>query len=302
MTLRNDVLDAYVLDVMRRLPAAERDDIGMELRELLHDTLAERAASSGREAGDAMVLGVLAEFGAPEDVATRYLPPGRVIIPAGQTRSFAIVALVGVAVQWALTLPGVFRGESLSAWWFSGGLGALWWPGFLVVMALLAMPFRRAASTTRPPAARTLDPERIHRGATAFGLAWVVIGVGVMVALPWMVPQLPGVLPQVLAFDADFLHTRALLALPLWLADIALLAHVWRRGRWSPWARRLESIGTLAWIALLAWWVAAGRLFVAPATDQGARAALVLLLALLAFTLLHGLYRQRLRIRVPAMR
>ena len=303
MTQRNDVMDAYVREVMRRLPASRRDDIGMELRELLHDTLAERVATAGREADDAMVLDVLAAFGTPTEVAARYQPPGWVIIPATQTRSFAVLALAGVAVQWALSVPAVIRGEvPVAAWWFSGGLGALWWPGFLTVIALVAMPWRHRAVTAQAPSARALDPERVHRGAVGFGLVWMVIGVGTMVALPWLVPHLPGVLPQVLAFDATFLHTRAPVALLLWAADITVLLYVWRRGRRSPWARRFEVIGTVAWMAVLSWWMAAGRMFEAPATDAGARGALALLLVVLAITLLYTLYRQRIQIRMPLAR
>ena len=43
----------------------------------------------------------------------------------------------------------------------------------------------------------TVDPDRVHRGALAFGLAWFAIGVALMVCLPWIVGRLPGVLPQV---------------------------------------------------------------------------------------------------------
>jgi hypothetical protein len=107
----NDVIEAYVLDVMRRVPSKDRQDIGLELRGLLAEMLAERAAEGAKPANEAMALAMVRSFGAPADVAARYAVPGLVIIPAAQTRSFAVLALAGFGLQWALTLPQVFQGQ-----------------------------------------------------------------------------------------------------------------------------------------------------------------------------------------------
>lgn len=50
----DDVIEAFVRDVMRKVPAKDRNDIGLELRGLLADMLADRAQREGRAADDAM--------------------------------------------------------------------------------------------------------------------------------------------------------------------------------------------------------------------------------------------------------
>src|SRR5690606_26021239 len=159
----NDVIRTYVAEVMRRLPGRERQEVGLELHGLLGEMLADRAQSAGTPADDAMVLAMLREFGTPAQVAERYHPAGAVVIPAMQTRSFALFAFGGVALQWGLTLPRVFGGDQpLVAWWFSAGLGALWWPGLMVMSALVAALIRSHGwqPAWRP---RMVDPERVNR-------------------------------------------------------------------------------------------------------------------------------------------
>lgn len=287
----NDVIDAYVADVMRRVPGKDRDGIGLELRGLLGEMLADRAQSEGRVADDPMVLAVLREFGTPAEVAARYRPPGTVIIPAEQTRSFALVSIGGIALQWALTLPQVEHAGALGGWWLTWGLGALWWPGFMVMCALVGAGLRRFGWYRAKWQPRVVDPERVSRAALGFGLAWFAIGVAVVVALPWVAPALPGPLPQVFAFDPEFLRVRAPWALLLWLGSFATLALVFYRGRQSRLTRRLELGLSLAWVALLAWWLAAGPMFVADATDAGARGAIGLVIAIVVVDLLVKLRR-----------
>ncbi len=72
----NDVIESYVVDVMRRVPAKDRNEVGLELRGLLTEMLDDHAQTAGRAADDAMVLGVLREFGTPAEIAARYRPPG----------------------------------------------------------------------------------------------------------------------------------------------------------------------------------------------------------------------------------
>ena len=42
------LIEAYVVDVMRRLPRKQRNDVGFELRALLTESLRGRAADTGR--------------------------------------------------------------------------------------------------------------------------------------------------------------------------------------------------------------------------------------------------------------
>lgn len=293
----NDVIQTYVAEVMRRLPGRERQEIGLELHGLLGEMLADRAASAGAPADDAMVLAMLREFGTPAQVAERYHPAGTVIIPAVQTRSFALFAFGGVALQWALTLPRVFGGgQPLVAWWFSAGLGALWWPGLMVMSALVAALVRTRGwqPAWRP---RMVDPDRVNRPVMLFGLVWFALGVALMVSLPWIAPMLPGPLPQVFAFDDGFLSRRAWPVLLLWSGTFALQLAAYVQGRWSTLTLRLSMLFSLAWVALLAWWIAAGGMFQARATDDGARGALGLVVLIIVIDLAYRLYRAR-----PSMR
>ena len=52
-------------------------------------------------------MDLLAAFGRPQDVADRYRPAGFTVIRPADAPSFAWIALGGVALQWAITLPAV---------------------------------------------------------------------------------------------------------------------------------------------------------------------------------------------------
>lgn len=294
----SDVIDSYVADVTRRVGGRERNEIGLELRGLLTEMLAERAAETGRPADDEMVLAMLKEFGAPAEIAARYRSPGMVIIPAEQTKSFALLSIAGVGLQWALTLPQVFAGQSLTAWWLSWGLGAFWWPGLMAMLALIAAGLGqiRSAPAWRP---RNVDPERIVRARWIFGLVWFAIGAAFMTALPWLARLAPEPLSSVFAFDPEFLRQRAPWVLLLWAAAFAVRAMVLSKGRWSVTTKRLDAGVNLAFVALLGWWLAVGDMFQAPATDDGARSGLTLVIVLILLDMAYKLYRQRASIRAP---
>jgi hypothetical protein len=295
----NDVIEAYVVDVMRRLPAKDRNDIGFELRELLKEMLGERAQTEGLAADDGMVLTMLRDFGTPAEVAARYRSPGLVIIPEDGTRSFALLSIAGVGLQWALTLPRVFDGEPLAVWWLTSGLGSLWWPGLLVMIALAAACIRQVRPIESAWRPRTLDPERISRRALALGLSWFAIGAVVMICLPLLVRSMPDPLPRIFAFDPDFLRRRAPLALLMWVASFAILAVAFSKGRWSPTLWRLQTALNLAWLALLSWWLATGDIFRVESTDGGAKLGIAFIMALIAMDLIYKVYRRRVRIGVP---
>jgi hypothetical protein len=294
----NDVIDSYVEDVMRRVPAKDRDDVGLELRGLLAEMLEDKAATEGALPDDSMVLAMLRDFGTPADIAARYQPSSDfVIIPAGQSRRFAILALGGVALQWALTLPSVFNGSlHATKWWFTWGLGSLWWPGFLVTMAMIAAFVGQLRRTDVQPRASTLDSDRISRKGMAFGLVGGVLGAALMIALPWLGSSLPGPLPQVFAFDPSFLRDRAPPVLVLWLGVFATQVAVMAKGRWTPRLRALGIAFGAGFIALLCWWISDGAIVLAKPTNDGARAALVLVLAIVVIDVAVQLYRQRTRL------
>lgn len=288
----NDVIETYVSDVMARVPGRERDDIGLELRGLLTDMLAERAATGGHPPDDAMVLAMLRDFGTPADVAARYRVPTGIAIPSEQVRKFVVLSLIGIGLQWALTLPRVFQGQPIVAWWFGWGLGAFWWPGFLALMGLLEIGVRQLGWFKLAWRPRTVDSERVNRGAMAFGIAGGVVGAAAVAALPFVAAHLPGVLPQVSAFDPGFLRVRAWPVLVLWLAMFANMGVVLRQGRWSSATRWVSIVVGLGFVALFAWWLAGGVMFQAPATNAGARGGIALLAAFIVWGLAMDVRRQ----------
>lgn len=295
----NDVIDSYVRDVMHRLPARDRNDIGLELRELLAEMLDDRGAGGGKDA-EAATLAMLREFGTPADVAARYQPPGMLIIPARQTRQFAVWSLVGIALQWALTLPRVFEGQPVVAWWFSWGLGALWWPGFLVMMALAAAVVRRGGLSARAWRPRGGPTGKVHRPTAAVAFAWMLVGIAIVLCLPWIGPLLPGPFAHMFAIDDDFLRTRAWPVVLLYLGNTLVRAAVLYKGQWSPFLRRADLATNVLWVAVLAWWLAAGPIFVTPATNTGAKGGIALGVLVIIIDSAVKLRRSwRARIRMP---
>ena len=89
-----DVIESYVRDVARFLRRDARNDVAMELRALLHDELAARAEAQGRVPDRAMAMEVLAAFGRPAAVATRYRSRDPLVEPE-DNHSFLIYAVAG---------------------------------------------------------------------------------------------------------------------------------------------------------------------------------------------------------------
>ncbi|GGJ29855.1 hypothetical protein [Deinococcus roseus] len=290
-----EIIEAYVRDVIRHLPSKDRNEMGFELRGLLAEMLQEEAQQQGTDPTAPMTLNMLRRFGHPEEVAQRYQPPIPAFLPGNQTRPFLLVSLTGMALQWALTLPEVFTGQSLARWWFGAGLGAFWIPGFVVMFSLLAH-FLQAQGLIRSQwSPRLAQTERVSRPVWAVGLLGFALAVALMVSLPYLVKSLPGVLPEVLAFHPDFLPIQGLLALLLWTASFGVHAAVWREGRWTTLTRRLDLATSAGFLLLLTFWVVKGNIFISPATDEGTRGWLVLVLVLILWDMVQK------RIRPPVL-
>src|SRR5690349_16394954 len=158
------VIETYVGDVVRHLPRRQRHDVGFELRSLLNEDLDGRAADSGRPADTPMALAMLTAFGQPQEVADRYRPAGFTVIRPADAPRFARLALGGLVLQWAITLPAALTGPvrtdewiyaatwwgRLTSWWFTWGLGSFWWPGFLITLTLISSALSRRRGETKP--------------------------------------------------------------------------------------------------------------------------------------------------------
>lgn len=298
-----EVIDAYLLEVMRSLPRKERNEIGFELRGLLNELLNEHATREGRPADTSMVLALLRDFGAPTEIARRYRAAGMPIIPEEQTTSFTWVSLIGIGLQWAITLPDALATASLSRWWLTSGLGALWWPGFLVVMAMStawARHYGLLKTVWRP---QIIDPNRINRTAWIFALIGIVAGIACLISLPWLVGLLPTPLSQILRLSPSFLAGRAWPVFPLWAGLVAIMVAVWQTGRWTALTRRLEFALNLAWVAVLTWWAAGGDIFERSSTTEATRPVLWFVVIVICLWLAAKAFAflQRPKIHPPKM-
>lgn len=292
------IIDSYVGDVVRYLPRRQRTDVALELRSLLDDELAGRAAEAGREPDAPMTMELLTTFGVPQDVADRYRPEGFTIIRPSNAPRFTWLALGGIVVIWAVSLPAYLLGAipvvgwdygadqwwgRLTAWWFGPGLGAFWWPGAMITFTLLdALANRRRQSSPKPwapPAApRTIDRDLVSRPGMVLTLVFGLLGASVLIAVPFLglwAPGLPRPLLDALQQDTGFLGSRAPWALPLGVAYLAFGIVLLINGRWNPLLHRIRGILDLASVALLAWWVLGGQIFVSPEADNTAKFFLV---------------------------
>jgi hypothetical protein len=303
------LIESYVDDVVRRLPRKQRNDVGFELRALLGEELQARAEAPGAAPDAETVMDLLRAFGDPKVVAARYRPPGFEIIAPADAPAFVGLALGGVAVQWALSLTLAFTAatglgpvQRFSGWWIGGGLGALWWPGFLVMTAIIASGARRRWPAVAVWTPRIVDPDRINRPLWSLALAFFLCGAAVLVTLPWTFDQLIGGLPvhRALTFDRAFFIGRGPWLLPIWAAQFSLLGVLIMRGRWTRITRRIDIVLSLAISSLMVWFIAGGPIFLAAPTDQIAKFSLA---AVTVITLIDAglkLRRERARVATPS--
>lgn len=291
------VIDAYVADVAKRLPRAKRNDVALELKALLGEELQGRAADTGRAADVDMALELARGFGAPEDVAERYRAPGFTIVPATRSAKFAAIALGGVLLQWAITLP-VALSESpeplvgLGGWWLAQGIGALWWPGFMICIAIIGAWMRHrwppAQTTWRPSAANS---DEINRTAWVFiGLA-AALGVASVVGAPWAIQTFLPAAASSFVFDPDFLTLGGAMVVFMWTLSAVLSGIVFVEGRWRPLTRRFDLISDALWIAVLAWLSFGPRIFVADISNEAAKGWISLVLLMVVIGVGVKLYR-----------
>ncbi len=95
------MIDRYVYDVTRRLPASQREDIEKELRGLIEDMLDERSDNPGKEDVEA----VLIELGRPSALAAKYRGTQRHLIgPELYDMYFLVLKIVIGAVALGITI------------------------------------------------------------------------------------------------------------------------------------------------------------------------------------------------------
>ena len=102
----NELIERYIQEVGRHLPRSNREDIKLELKSLLFDTIEEQTAETGLEPTTKMVAEYLREFGSPEEIAAKYRPE-RVLIGANLFPLYKLVLTIVLTVMAAFHLLGL---------------------------------------------------------------------------------------------------------------------------------------------------------------------------------------------------
>lgn len=301
----NEVIEAYVNDVAVLLPRKQRNDVAFELRALLNEELQGRADESGRPADANMAIEFLQAFGRPADVAARYRPTLVVIDPA-DGHAFVRLTVIGLLVIWTLGLiaqiePPIQSGDqlllALGQWWSKTVIASLWWPGVLAVYFAIAAWTRRRrpqSNAWRPVAA---DHFPGGRAAMVMALAGIVLGLFVLTDPRWVLEFFWGGRAAPAAYDAltytdTFRQHEGVLLWLLVAANIPLLAAAIVMGGWTAMMRRVQTVGSLATCAAMAWAVAGGPIFIRAASDSMTKGLMVLIIVLTLLDLGIKLYRQ----------
>jgi hypothetical protein len=300
----NDVIEAYVTDVVLRLPRAQRNDVAFELRALLDEELQAKAEAGGREADAAVATAMLQAFGRPADVAARYRPTLTIIDPA-DGRAFLRATVIGLAIIWCLGLLENLRPVDsgwdllgvIGQWWWGAVVPSLWWPGVLVAGFGIGSWVRHRWPRTSQWKPRAGD--RIHggRAAKVLGLVGIACGLFVLFDPHWLLDvvwqgRAAPAAYQALTYTDAFLHRQAPWLFGLIVLNIPIFVVVIAKGRWSATMRRIEDGLSLATCAAMAWTVMGGPVFMAPASDRMVKFLLVLITAVTLVTMGLQLYRR----------
>jgi len=302
------LIESYIDDVVRHVGRKQRNDVGMELRVLLDDELQGLAADAGRPADLDMAMELLRRFGRPEDVALRYRKPGFAVIEPADGPAFVRLTAIGMATVWILGLVITFRQGAgsgrIGQWWMTFGLGAFWWPGFLIVCSGVAAWVRRRFPVADEWQPRVIDRDRINRPASVLAIAASMLGTIWLTSPAEFVAQVTGgglatEFYQSLVYDATFRQLRLPLLLTLLIAQLMLYAALVAQGRWQLLTRRIDIVLSASIGAMLIWSITVGHIFQGDEADGTARAAIVLILLFVAWDIVVKLQREFARVRVP---
>lgn len=100
------LIDRYVREVGKHLPASSRNDIEKELKSTLEDMIEDRINQAGRPRNEAMEIELLKEYGSPEKVAETYYPNQFLVGPRMFPMFTMILKIVG-SVLGVLAIVGL---------------------------------------------------------------------------------------------------------------------------------------------------------------------------------------------------
>ncbi|MCJ7738836.1 MAG: hypothetical protein MUQ10_16240 [Anaerolineae bacterium] len=105
-----ELIDRYVHAVSRQLPRKIREDVEMELRSSLEDSLEARSEGATGDALEAHAVALLKEMGSPEEMAASYQPGSQYLIGPELFPTYKLVTRIVLTVFSILVLVGVAMG------------------------------------------------------------------------------------------------------------------------------------------------------------------------------------------------
>lgn len=307
MTTASEVIDSYVADVAMLLPTRQRADIARELRGLLNEELEARADVELRPADELMARDVVASFGRPTDIAASYRTGGLVIIPPDRASRFVASAATGVVLQWCLGIAAAIGqvGEGISPeiavqkWFFSWGLGAFWWPGFMVACAAF-IAWRKAErqAATRDKEVRTMNNQTFKRIGAGITLPVALFFTVFYTSPDWFVGQIaPWMQLSWITYVPEFREARLWAMLAYMTGNVVLLAlHAWQ-GFETATSRKFGIATSIAGVTALTWCALGGQALQGTEADQLFRFILLLLAGVELYSLWNRVSRERLMSR-----
>jgi len=312
------IIEDYVNKVAANLPRKPRNDIGLELRNLLAEQLRSAAEDAGRPPDSEMAVELLRRFGQPDEVAARYVHRGFQLIEPEQAPMFVKVATVCVLLQWGVTMPFVFSSTlTFGEWWLRWGFSALAWVGLLVVWFGLAGWVQRRSPVDPITSVRPWThwifwvpfPGPWHPGepeATERRAAMNAAPLGALLTLFFIAPA--RLLDHVLPAGADTAWVRYDDTFRQWLLPplialmagrLLLLAAVALNERWRKPTESLRFGLWVCFVALLYWTLFGWPVFSNAATDALFKAWLLIFLLINTIQIIVWIRRALTRVRLP---
>lgn len=308
MTCARDVIETYAADIAARLPMSQRVDVARELLTLLNDELHARAEAQGRAPDEAMARAVTAAFGDPAIVAAGYRPPGLLIIPPEKASNFLTTAISGVLLQWALGAAaavtrvndGLPTIAAIQGWFFSWGLGAFWWPGFIVMCAAI-VAWRKARNPRTSSGSdtglqlkgdKTMTALTLKRIGAAALLPFALFFTVFYIEPDWFVGRIaPWMNTQWITYTDEFRAERLWAMITYMSANVILLGFFVFDGFESRDSRRYSLAVSAAGFVVLMWCAVAGPALLSAEADKAFR----FILFVLSFVELYSLWRRASR-------
>ena len=304
-------IDRYVVEMGRRLPGRQRDDVMKEMRSLIEDEL----DALEQPLTEADVLAVLQKFGPPAEMAVRYGAPnyliGPVLLPI-----FQLVAAIVLAIQAGVVLFAASVGLGLGDAPFQpldtlAGLTSslLQTFGMLVLIFALVERFGDAKpeTKTKPWDPRTLpaveDTERVKVGETVTSIVFLaILIVFINSSARWTGITIVGEDVTIVPVMSDAFWAYAPWLTLIWSAELVLKTVVLLRGRWEVATRVINILISAAGLVVLFSLLTNPEplLAFAPA-DPGFRVALAIIFTVAVIEIIQQTYRLVTRRRLAAV-